>query len=184
MAALKHHHIRFKKSPEGSAPWEWESMLKTIDGVELVTVDAAAGDIFIEYDLLKCREDVIERRLVEEGFVLDDSFMQRFKRGWIHLTEENEINAFGSGKPAFYDYEGLEKKRKKMPREEALTCVSKEGAMEIDPVCKMTVSEEMVSEKVEYKGKDYYFCGRGCRERFEKDPDKYLAGERPDWVKE
>lgn len=26
----------------------------------------------------------------------------------------------------------------------------------------------------EYKGKTYYFCGEGCKEKFVKDPEKYL----------
>ena len=51
-----------------------------------------------------------------------------------------------------------------------------------DPVCKMDVSEEKASEKTEYKGKTYYFCAKGCKERFEKDPEKYI-GKDEDWVK-
>lgn len=52
-----------------------------------------------------------------------------------------------------------------------------------DPVCKMTLSEEKAPEKTEYKGKTYYFCAAGCRERFEHEPEKYLEGEDTDWVK-
>lgn len=33
--------------------------------------------------------------------------------------------------------------------------------------------------KTEYKGTTYYFCGLGCKERFEK----YLREEAVDWVK-
>ena len=51
-----------------------------------------------------------------------------------------------------------------------------------DPVCKMDVSEEKASEKTEYKGKTYYFCAKPCKERFEKDPEKYM-GKDADWVK-
>ncbi|HLE09193.1 MAG TPA: YHS domain-containing protein [Thermodesulfobacteriota bacterium] len=39
-----------------------------------------------------------------------------------------------------------------------------------DPVCKMPVSEDKAPEKLEYKGKTYYFCAKGCKDRFEKDP--------------
>lgn len=52
-----------------------------------------------------------------------------------------------------------------------------------DPVCRMTISEEKAVEKAEYKGKTYYFCGKGCKERFIKEPEKYLGGEKKDWVK-
>ena len=44
--------------------------------------------------------------------------------------------------------------------------------MAVDPVCHMTVKEEG-SEKLEYRGREYYFCGRGCRERFERAPQRY-----------
>lgn len=54
--------------------------------------------------------------------------------------------------------------------------------MTVDPVCRMKLSEEKAVEKVEYKGKVYYFCGRGCMERFEKDPEKYLKDEA-DWLR-
>jgi len=56
--------------------------------------------------------------------------------------------------------------------------------MEKDPVCGMIVREDMAPEKTEYKGKTYYFCARGCRERFEKNPERYLSGEDVDWVAE
>lgn len=52
-----------------------------------------------------------------------------------------------------------------------------------DPVCRMTVSEEQAQHRSEYKGKTYYFCGKGCKERFEKEPEKYLKDERADWIK-
>ncbi|MDP2681461.1 MAG: YHS domain-containing protein [Deltaproteobacteria bacterium] len=56
--------------------------------------------------------------------------------------------------------------------------------MVIDPVCKMTISEEKAIEKTEYNSKTYYFCGKGCKDRFEKEPEKYLRGEKKDWIKE
>ena len=46
--------------------------------------------------------------------------------------------------------------------------------MAIDPVCKMTVSEDKAVAKSEYKRKIYHFCHKSCKERFDKDPEKYL----------
>jgi YHS domain-containing protein len=43
-----------------------------------------------------------------------------------------------------------------------------------DPVCGMDVEEHPDAIKYEYKGETYYFCSRGCRRAFEKDPEKYL----------
>lgn len=51
-----------------------------------------------------------------------------------------------------------------------------------DPVCGMTLSEERAPFRYEYKGVMYYFCGEGCKERFEHDPEKYLSGKPVDWI--
>ena len=51
------------------------------------------------------------------------------------------------------------------------------GEMAKDPVCGMTVDEEKVAATSEYKGKTYYFCSKGCKVAFDKDPEKYLQGE-------
>ncbi len=43
-----------------------------------------------------------------------------------------------------------------------------------DPVCGMTVVEGKEAAKSEYKAATYYFCSRGCKVAFDKDPEKYL----------
>jgi Cu+-exporting ATPase len=43
-----------------------------------------------------------------------------------------------------------------------------------DPVCGMTVEEGKEAAKSEYKGNTYFFCSRGCKVAFDKDPEKYL----------
>jgi YHS domain-containing protein len=43
-----------------------------------------------------------------------------------------------------------------------------------DPVCKMTVDEKTAAATSSYKGKTYYFCAKGCKERFDKEPEKYV----------
>jgi YHS domain-containing protein len=48
------------------------------------------------------------------------------------------------------------------------------SAMAIDPVCGMQVDEKKTPAQYEYKGKKYYFCAIGCKERFAKDPEKFL----------
>jgi YHS domain-containing protein len=47
-------------------------------------------------------------------------------------------------------------------------------AMSIDPVCGMQVDEENAAATYEYQGQTYYFCAPGCKDAFEKDPEKYL----------
>ena len=46
--------------------------------------------------------------------------------------------------------------------------------MEIDPVCGMEVDPKTAEFKSIYHGKMYYFCSRGCKNDFEKDPEKYI----------
>jgi YHS domain-containing protein len=43
-----------------------------------------------------------------------------------------------------------------------------------DPVCGMTVTEGKEAAKSEYMGATYYFCSRGCKVAFDKDPEKFL----------
>lgn len=46
-----------------------------------------------------------------------------------------------------------------------------------DPVCGMMVDTDNPAATYEYQGTTYYFCAPGCKVAFEKDPEKYLAGE-------
>ncbi|MCC6545380.1 MAG: hypothetical protein IT392_12935 [Nitrospirae bacterium] len=114
MDALKHHHIRFKQAPVwGGAP-EWEAKISEIQGVTRVRIDAEKGDCLVEYNLLKCREEEIERRLIEAGFVLDESLKEKVKRGWVHFTEENEQAELKHGRtaPCCGNVEEIERRRK------------------------------------------------------------------------
>ncbi len=47
--------------------------------------------------------------------------------------------------------------------------------MAIDPICGMTVDEKTAKYKSEYKGRQYYFCAQGCKDKFEKDPAAALS---------
>ncbi len=46
-----------------------------------------------------------------------------------------------------------------------------------DPVCLMDVEEKSAVATSEYKEQTYYFCARGCKVAFDKNPEKYLSGE-------
>jgi len=46
--------------------------------------------------------------------------------------------------------------------------------MATDPVCQMEVEERSAAAQSTYQGKTYYFCAPGCREAFDKDPERYL----------
>lgn len=48
----------------------------------------------------------------------------------------------------------------------------------LDPVCGMTVDPEKARAQSEHDGKTYYFCCPGCVQKFQADPQRYLAGKR------
>ncbi len=48
-----------------------------------------------------------------------------------------------------------------------------------DPVCGMTVDRQKTPFRSEWAGKTYYFCGEGCKRRFDADPESYLDESRP-----
>lgn len=48
-------------------------------------------------------------------------------------------------------------------------------AIRTDPVCGMEVASANATETAELDGVLYYFCGAGCRRRFEADPASYLT---------
>jgi YHS domain-containing protein len=49
-----------------------------------------------------------------------------------------------------------------------------EQSMFKDPVCGMDVDPQSAAGKSEYQGQTYYFCSPGCKQAFDKEPEKYL----------
>ena len=47
--------------------------------------------------------------------------------------------------------------------------------MAVDPVCKMKIDEKKAAGKSEYKGQTYYFCAAICKQKFDKEPEKYIG---------
>ncbi|HRI05166.1 MAG TPA: heavy metal translocating P-type ATPase [Pyrinomonadaceae bacterium] len=44
----------------------------------------------------------------------------------------------------------------------------------IDPICGMTVSPEAAAGEYEFDGTTYYFCSKGCLEKFKNNPSSFL----------
>jgi len=44
-----------------------------------------------------------------------------------------------------------------------------------DPVCGMTVDPAKAAASIEHEGKLYHFCGKGCADKFRREPATYLA---------
>jgi len=62
-----------------------------------------------------------------------------------------------------------------MPRHATVSAqsIGRKGAK--DPVCGMTVDPAKAAGKHEHKGKTYYFCSKGCLDKFKAHPENYLG---------
>jgi Cu+-exporting ATPase len=49
-----------------------------------------------------------------------------------------------------------------------------------DPVCGMTVDPATAKHHALHEGRDYFFCGAGCKAKFTADPQKYLGKREPE----
>jgi YHS domain-containing protein len=47
-----------------------------------------------------------------------------------------------------------------------------------DLVCGMMIDPKTAAATSECEGKTYYFCARGCKVAFDKDPEKYIKGRK------
>ncbi len=47
-----------------------------------------------------------------------------------------------------------------------------------DPVCNMNVDEKRAAATSTYKGKTYFFCAKVCKEKFDKEPEKFVTKEK------
>jgi Cu+-exporting ATPase len=52
------------------------------------------------------------------------------------------------------------------------------GHVALDPVCGMSVDPVRAAGQAEHRGTPYYFCSKGCVEKFKADPERYLSGAR------
>jgi len=44
-----------------------------------------------------------------------------------------------------------------------------------DPVCGMSVDAVNSKYKSDYEGRPYYFCSKGCKQKFDRAPAHYSA---------
>lgn len=48
-----------------------------------------------------------------------------------------------------------------------------------DPVCGAQVDEKSASATSSYQGQKYAFCGKECKDKFDKDPARYSRQSEP-----
>jgi YHS domain-containing protein len=47
--------------------------------------------------------------------------------------------------------------------------------MAVDPVCKMDVEPAKAAAQSSYQGRTYYFCAVQCKQKFDREPEKYVG---------
>lgn len=56
----------------------------------------------------------------------------------------------------------------------------RELSLRFDPVCAMVINPSRARAKASIGDRTYYFCSLNCRDRFNRDPDRYLAATHVD----
>jgi Cu+-exporting ATPase len=46
--------------------------------------------------------------------------------------------------------------------------------MGLDPVCGMEVNPASAEAQSEYGGQTFYFCSLECKQRFDRDPERFI----------
>jgi P-type Cu+ transporter len=46
----------------------------------------------------------------------------------------------------------------------------------VDPVCGMKVDPARAAGQSSHGGRTYYFCARSCKEKFDREPQRYARG--------
>jgi xanthine dehydrogenase accessory factor len=61
-------------------------------------------------------------------------------------------------------------------RRQASQAAAEPGAEAIDPVCGMAVQVTQARYTAAHAGTTFYFCCGGCKERFDRAPERYAVG--------
>src|SRR5690606_20503110 len=56
---------------------------------------------------------------------------------------------------------------------------SEDATIVRDPVCGMTVDPAATPHHARHAGREFHFCGAGCKSKFEADPAAYLSAVDP-----
>ena len=62
--------------------------------------------------------------------------------------------------------------------QEEINMTTQTATTQIDPVCGMQVDPSQAAGTSEHTGKTYYFCSRGCKTKFDKNPTEFAASQQ------
>lgn len=87
---IKHRKLRLMKALDAGASKTLNDTLNRLMGIEEVYINN--NQLVISYDLLQLTLRQIEASLSKNGVQLNNGWWQRIRRGWLHNTEENELD--------------------------------------------------------------------------------------------
>ena len=91
MEVLKTRKIKLLR-PTNEQTDKIKETLSDNGNVKAVMFDSDKGNIIITYNLELNSLKMIEQLLEGRGFELSNNFWEKFKSGWIHFTEQNELD--------------------------------------------------------------------------------------------
>lgn len=74
-------------------------------------------------------------------------------------------------RPYLFTEESLPSDSSEVPPREEMKAM----ATHTDPVCGMKVGDPTTAPQSTYEGNTYYFCGHGCKTRFDESPQRYAG---------
>ncbi len=97
-AVIKRRHFVLDRAMNDAQRAHVIQAIERLMGVQHVHIENRR--VSIDYNLLEARAEQIERALLEAGATLGSGWSERLKRGWIHYTEENELDHLASSEAA------------------------------------------------------------------------------------
>ncbi len=166
--------------------------VKTIGDAVMVRAESAAAAVRFGIDLAHHEMAQHEHPMVGVGIAWGTAS----DRGgdWIgstvniaariaELADRGEVLISGEARESAGEIEGIDFQRRGpvalrgIRREVEIfeaKCEDAAAVLFIDPVCRMALDPERSHGRVEYEGRDYYFCSEDCMAVFRRDPDQFI----------
>ena len=89
---LKHRIIKVDGMTKGGCEEIINKSIAELPGVTSVKANSASGNLEVSYDLMKVKLLDIESKVVQSGYKLPDSMLERSNRSRYHFFEQNEYD--------------------------------------------------------------------------------------------
>jgi xanthine dehydrogenase accessory factor len=133
-----------------------------------------SGAIYVAFVASKVKASKVIDFLRERGVGTDKLDRVRAPAGLnIHASSPEEIAV--SILAEIIEERGTTAAERLSRKEVPLPLLEREAR---DPICGMTVNVSAARYQSEYEGVSFYFCCAGCKQSFDKQPERYTAADR------